>query len=141
MERLYDLHCPNMKYERHLPIFLDPGNANQYIPMTLGVVQEWAKALVSPASSTQCQSLMLMTFESVELQGQWGFSLLTPLLHQVCQSQLEETQGQSFIWLQQCHQYFGPLTQKQEWRQQPDTLGQQLLFICPIRIWNNGRLS
>ena len=102
-----------MKYDRHLLIFLDPSDSNRYIPMTLGVVQEWAKALLSPASSTQFQSLMLMTFESVELRGQWGFSLLTPLLHQVCQSHLEETQGQSFLWFQQCRRSFGALTRRQ----------------------------
>ena len=78
MEKLYNLHCPNMKYDRHLPIFLDPGDSNRYIPMTLGVVQEWAKALVSPASSTQCQTLMLMTFESVENSGVNGVSLYSP---------------------------------------------------------------
>ncbi|KNZ48060.1 uncharacterized protein VP01_592g1 [Puccinia sorghi] len=35
----------------HLPVYIDPGHPNQYILLTVGVIQAWAQALVSPASS------------------------------------------------------------------------------------------
>ncbi|KNZ44175.1 uncharacterized protein VP01_9434g1 [Puccinia sorghi] len=45
MEKLYKKRLPNLKYNKHLPVFIDPGNPKKYIPLTVGVIQAWAQAL------------------------------------------------------------------------------------------------
>jgi hypothetical protein len=47
MRQIYDKHKPNKDYDPKLPVFIDPGNKNQYIPLTAKMVQEWASAMAS----------------------------------------------------------------------------------------------
>jgi len=47
MEKLYQEHSPNKKYDLDFPVFLDPCDHNRYILLTASAVQTWARALVS----------------------------------------------------------------------------------------------
>jgi hypothetical protein len=47
MCQIYNKHEPNKDYDPKLPVFIDPGNKNRYIPLTVKMVQEWASAMAS----------------------------------------------------------------------------------------------
>ncbi|KNZ55220.1 hypothetical protein VP01_2736g3 [Puccinia sorghi] len=76
MEKLYQAHQPNMKYEKDFPIFIDPTDPNQYIPLTLATVQAWAEALVClEFFQNTCLDLI---FANVNLCRTWGLSISSP---------------------------------------------------------------
>ncbi|KNZ49234.1 uncharacterized protein VP01_5133g2 [Puccinia sorghi] len=56
MEKLYQAHQPNLKYEKDFPIFIDTTDPNRYIPLTLATVQAWAKALNSGTDGVSISS-------------------------------------------------------------------------------------
>ena len=46
MNKLFDLHEPNQKYDNALPVFIDPADPNQYVVLKTPMVQKWAKAIM-----------------------------------------------------------------------------------------------
>ncbi|KNZ51691.1 uncharacterized protein VP01_385g5, partial [Puccinia sorghi] len=49
MEKFYQEHQPNLKHEKDFPIFIDLEDPNKYIPLTMEMLQAWAKALTGAA--------------------------------------------------------------------------------------------
>lgn len=47
MDKIYAKNLTKVKYDRHLPVYLDPANPDHYILVTLEACQVWAHALVS----------------------------------------------------------------------------------------------
>jgi hypothetical protein len=47
IKRIFETHEVNKKYNSKFPVFIDPNNKNQYIPLSPSMNQQWAQALVS----------------------------------------------------------------------------------------------
>ncbi|KNZ63782.1 hypothetical protein VP01_1101g10 [Puccinia sorghi] len=45
MTKIYEHNLTNVKYDRHLPVYINPANPHWYILITLEACQEWARAL------------------------------------------------------------------------------------------------
>ncbi|KNZ62057.1 uncharacterized protein VP01_1319g3 [Puccinia sorghi] len=70
MEKLYIQHLPNLKYNK---VYINLGNPNHYFPLTIGVVQTWAQALVS-----------WQTYWAIKQMAEASISLMhkiTPVIH------------------------------------------------------------
>jgi hypothetical protein len=46
MKKIYAANLTNVKYDQHLPVYIDPTNPHRYILITPMACQEWARALV-----------------------------------------------------------------------------------------------
>ncbi|PLW22088.1 hypothetical protein PCASD_17726 [Puccinia coronata f. sp. avenae] len=57
MKKIYAANLTNVKYDQHLPVYIDPTNAHRYISSPLEACQEWARALSGQKSSDRAWRL------------------------------------------------------------------------------------